>query len=118
MFYPNALNPQRFDLETSLAFVHSHGCSTFSMCSSVIKSPDNNNKFTSLVTGDGDGKVRVWLVGSDILSKRNFLCVGVCHSSAAQSEASNHAVTRAKFITDKILVTDNNQGTFVFDAWN
>lgn len=110
MFYPNALNPQRFGLETSLAFAHSNGCGIFSMCSTVIKSPDSNNKFTSLVTGDGDGKVRVWLVGSDILSQSSFLCVGVYHSSAAQSEASNHAVTRAKFINDSILVTDNNQG--------
>lgn len=69
----------------------------------------NNNSFTVLVTGDRDGKIRLWMVGSDVFSKRNFRHLGV-YQSSTQSATSYHLVTRAKFINDHMLVTGTNQG--------
>ncbi|KAL3781869.1 hypothetical protein HJC23_005409 [Cyclotella cryptica] len=107
-FYPNALNKQYFDLQCDLAFTNFYGCGIFSMASTVIESKDNRT-FTLLCTGDRDGKIRLWLVGSEVLSKRNFRHLGH-YNSSTQTGTGFHLVTRAKFINDDLLVTGTNQG--------
>ncbi|KAL7484999.1 hypothetical protein ACHAW6_010589 [Cyclotella cf. meneghiniana] len=107
-FYPNALNKQCFDLQCDLAFTNFYGCGIFSMASTVIESEDNG-MFTLLCTGDRDGKIRLWLVGSDVLNKKNFRHLGH-YNSSTQTGTGFHLVTRAKFITDDLLVTGTNQG--------
>jgi WD40 repeat protein len=112
-FYPNALKSNgSFNLESTLAFNNFYGCGVFSLTSTVLKSPENIT-FNILCTGDRDGKVRLWSVGDDVSSAKNFRHLGQ-YNSSTQIGAGLHLVTKAKFINDSMLVTGTNQGSIRF----
>lgn len=74
-----------------------------------MKSPDNE-PFSILCTGDRDGKVRLWQIGDDVNSAKNFRHLGQ-YNSSTQIGTGMHLVTKAKFINDTVLVTGTNQGS-------